>query len=100
MTDLPRPWIYAVEITGENCSLLELSQRTRNHFRIRADEHEIALESSARIVVRFTDLDAASRFFFNEGGRFVKLQNAPPDAPEQPQRIDLQCPTSSIIQRE
>jgi hypothetical protein len=84
MTDLPRPWMYAVEITGESCSLAELSQRTRNHFRVRGDEHEIALEASARIVVRFTSLDAASRFYFNEGGRFVKLPYAPFDAPESP----------------
>lgn len=82
MTDLPRPWIYAVEISGQESSLAELSQRARSHFLIRGDEHEIALEAPARIVVRFTDLDAASRFFFNEGGRFVKLPNAPADAPD------------------
>ncbi len=84
MSDRPRPWIYAVEITNSGCSLAELSHRTRQHFRVRGDEHEIALEASARIVVRFTDLDAASRFYFNEGGRFVKLPDAPRDAPDAP----------------
>lgn len=74
MTDLARPWIYAVEITGEICSLANLSRRTRDHFCVRGDEHEIALEAPARIVVRFMNLDTASRFHFSEGGRFVKLR--------------------------
>jgi hypothetical protein len=89
MPDHPRPWIYAVEISNAECSLAELSRRTRQHFRVRGDEHEITLEASARIVVRFTDLDAASRFYFNEGGRFVKLADAPKDAPSQPQDVLL-----------
>ncbi len=87
MVEFPRPWICAVELSNENHGLAELSRRTRQHFKERCDEHEVVLENPARIVVRFTSFDAASRFYFNEGGRFVRLPEAPegsPDAPSKP----------------
>jgi hypothetical protein len=84
MVESPRPWIYAVEISNENHGLAELSRRTRQHFKERRDEHEVVLENQARIVVRFTDFDAASRFYFNEGGRFVRLLEAPTGSPDLP----------------
>ncbi len=84
MADCPRPWIYAVELSNEDHGLAELSRRTRQHFKDKRDEHEVVLENPARIVVRFTSFDAASRFYFSEGGRFVRLPEAPDGSPDSP----------------
>lgn len=84
MAEYPRPWIYAVELSNENHGLAELARRARQHFKERRDEHEVALEPPARIIVRFTSFDAASRFYFNEGGQFVRLPEAPEGSPALP----------------
>jgi hypothetical protein len=86
MTEYPRPWIYAVELSNEDRGLAELSRRARDHFKARRDEHEVVLEAAAKIVVRFTNFDAASRFYFNEGGRFVRLPEAPMGSPDLPRK--------------
>jgi hypothetical protein len=79
MSDMetPRPFTYAIEISHDHQSLDEARKVALEYLKGRAVEYEIALESRARLVVKFTDMQSAQNFYFSTNGRFVGLPSRP-----------------------
>lgn len=70
-------WRYAVEYTSADRSLAELLSAAHRFLQASRQDHEVALETPACVVVRFADLSSAERFYFDFKGRFVALPSDP-----------------------